>query len=433
MAAPDVPPVRVEPGLVEPQTRAGLGSYSVDTTIKTLGEGIIPCFHADSDFELSEDIMTEYIALLRREPFFDYRTPELDDRSYAVYSSWFRAHHKFELVREHTVYTQSILCAMVSMMNAFVDPDKKCIVTPPVYPGFTSAITDADRVLKHVHLIQSTDDHYSFDFEGLEKACAEGDVGFFVLCSPHNPTGNIWTRDDIKRIDDICARHKVMLLADEVHAPIIDDDSEFVSFLTVEPKSRWVWITAASKTWNVAGNSCSIISFSCRDDLELFKAAQHRAHCSGASVASRLMTRACFAAGNHWREQANRICFGNMKRCREALAQIGIHSGPARSTYMVWADARAYNDAVRTENARRAAAASPVEKDKVEFLPLFDVATLPSAARVKAGGGVSFGGDEYKDYLRFTLAMPPSTLDELVRRLLEAYVPITEIPGRKSK
>ena len=142
---------------------------------------------------------------------------------------------------------------------AGTDPGAKVVINPPVYEPFFQALEHAHRELVEVPLVRDADGRYALDLTGLEAAFAAG-ARTYLLCSPHNPVGRVWTRAELQAVADLADRFGVLVLADEVHAPLVHEPHTFTPYASLDGASpqEATTFTSASKAWNLPGLKCAI-------------------------------------------------------------------------------------------------------------------------------------------------------------------------------
>jgi cystathionine beta-lyase len=152
------------------------------------------------------------------------------------------------------------MTGVAEVVQAVTPPGSGVVINPPVYPPFFYRLRFAERRVVAAPLRRGDGGRYDLDLDALEAALAAEDVRAYLLCSPHNPAGRVWSRDQLMAVADLCQRHAAVLLIDEIHAPLVLAGAEHVPFLSLdhEMTERAVAFTSASKAWNIPGLKCGV-------------------------------------------------------------------------------------------------------------------------------------------------------------------------------
>lgn len=232
------------------------GSVKWDLRESRGGKDIIPMWVADMDFQAPAEIVN---ALLKRAEhgIFGYTYPTDSYRESIV--NWMKRRHNWEIEKDWITTTPGVVPALSIAINTYTKPGDKIVIQPPVYHPFKKVIEANDRVVVKNRLIHD-EDHYSMDFENLEHFFKEG-VSMFVLCSPHNPVGRVWTTEELHKLAELCEKYEVLIISDEIHSDLIMPGyrHNVMSEISSGYSKGIVTLTAASKTFNLAGLSCSNI------------------------------------------------------------------------------------------------------------------------------------------------------------------------------
>jgi len=236
--------------------------YSVKYTSlwhgESAGDDVIPLFVADMDFKTAPEILQ---ALHRTVDFglFGYTAAAaVPDYAQAV-CGWWKTRYHCSFAPEAVVYSNGTVTALNNAVCTFTNVGDSIILQRPVYGHFTAAIeNDCHRRVVSNHLLRSPDGFYTIDFDDLERKCADPQNRAMVFCSPANPVGRVWTREEIASVCEITRRHNVLLISDEVHCDIRRKGIEHHPILNVaQDLSNIILLTAVNKTFNLAGLQCA--------------------------------------------------------------------------------------------------------------------------------------------------------------------------------
>ena len=233
--------------------RRGSGSVKWDARppFGIPGEEVIPLWVADMDFKAAPFILD---ALKKRVDHGVFGYVNVPDSYYDAVISWFAGRHGWKMEKEWILYTTGVVPALSAVIKAFCKPSDKVIVQTPVYNCFFSSIRNNGCERLDVPLLYH-DSTYSFDFDALERACADPKARVLLLCNPHNPAGRVWKAEELERVGEIARRHGVVVVSDEIHCEIVMPGHRFVPFASVSAgnQSCCVTLCSPSKSFNIAG------------------------------------------------------------------------------------------------------------------------------------------------------------------------------------
>lgn len=303
-------------------------------------EDVLSLWVADMDFRTAPCI-TERIQKDAAFGIFGY-TDSKDDYFQAV-SNWYETYFGWKVEKDWLVKTPGIVFAIATAVSAFTKEGDSVLIQQPVYYPFSAVIRDNGRKLVNNELVLK-DGHYEMDLEDFEKKVVQEKVKLFILCSPHNPVGRVWTEEELRSIGEICLKYNVKIVSDEIHSDFVYPGFAHHVLTTVDERFQEISIvcTAPSKTFNLAGLQISNIWI---PNPELRSIYQKKLQSIGCSEANMLGLHACQAAyegGREWLEQLKEYLKGNLdfvRTClKENLPQIKLVE--PEGTYLVWLDCR---------------------------------------------------------------------------------------------
>ncbi len=322
-----------------------------------------------------------------------------DDRAYrAAITGWMARRHGWEVDPATILTTHGVVAGFAMCLHAFTEPGDDVILFTPVYHAFFRVLKANGRGLVEAGLVVGPDGRYRMDLEAL-AAGLTGREKMVVLCSPHNPGGRVWSREELAALADFCAAHDLLLVADEIHHDLVLPGSTHVPMPLAAPGilDRLVMLTAATKTFNVAGaltGNAIIPDASLRERF----AAVHAAAGTGPNRFGLIIATAAYEGGDAWLDALRSYLAGNAAVLAEGLAAIpGVRPMPLDSTYLAWVDF------------------AGTGMDEAEVLD-----RIQRVARVAPSHGRSFGkgGDTFQ---RFNIATPRARVTEAVARIREAF------------
>lgn len=304
----------------------------------SLPEDVLPMWVADMDFKAPPSVL-EAMKKSAEHGIFGYSDIKSD--YYDIVSSWFLRRFGWKTQREWLVVTPGVVYALATAVRAFTKKGEAVIIQPPVYYPFYNVINNNERKLIENSLVYK-DGKYEIDFEDFEKKIVDNDVKLFIFCSPHNPVCRVWTKDELKKLGEICRRHNVIIVADEIHCDFTWEGHPHTMFTEAVPemKDRTMLCTAPSKTFNVAGFQISNIFIPGEEIREIYK---KEVAASGYTVPSNPGVIACKAAyegGEQWHEECKEYIRGNLDYIRDFLKENipEIRLVEPEGTYFAWLD-----------------------------------------------------------------------------------------------
>ena len=313
--------------------RRGVGSLKWDVPEREL-----PMWVADMDFETAPEIIE---ALKNRVEHGIFGYSVVTEDWYEAYRSWWSRRHHLEMEKEWLIFCTGVVPAISSAVRKLTTVGENVLVQTPVYNIFFNSIRNNGRNILESPLVYDGGE-YSVDFGDLEEKLANPQTTLMLLCNPHNPVGKIWDRETLFRIGELCTKHHVLVLSDEVHCDLTDPGYEYVPFASVSQACRDNSITclAPTKTFNIAGLQTAavmvpnpVIRYKLDRGLNTDEVAEPNAFAVGAAVAA-------FQKGEAWLEELREYLSEN-KRCVREFAErnlSGIKVVPSRATYLLWLD-----------------------------------------------------------------------------------------------
>ena len=328
------------------------GTYSIKHDPVSRGKpgDVLPMWVADMDF-MTPPCVVDALTAHARHGIYGYSEP--DAAFFAVVRKWFQARFGWTVERDWLVATPGVVNALYTAVRALTAPGDGVLIQQPVYPPFESAIRHTGRQLL-VNGLVYRDGRYSIDFQDFETKLKGAKL--FILCNPHNPVGRVWKRDELLRMGELCLRHGVAIIADEIHQDFIYPGHRHIAFAGLDPRFADVTLTCTSpsKTFNLAGLLYANIFIPNEKMRNRFK--QEYAECglSQPSLMGLVACRAAYADGAEWVDELNCYLSGNMTLMRDFLkARIPeIRLVEPEGTYLAWLDFSALGLPTQTLNER---------------------------------------------------------------------------------
>ena len=303
-------------------------------------EDVLPLWVADMDFETSsyiEDALTERV----KEGIFGYS--DVQTPYFEIIRDWMIRHHGWEPQEKWLIKTPGVVFALAMAVKAYTDPGDKVLLQQPVYYPFSEVITDNGREVVSNDLVLTEEGTYKIDFADFEQKIIANGIKLFLLCSPHNPVGRVWTREELETIGDICVKHGVTVVSDEIHNDFIWEGTHTVfAGIKKEFADISVTCTSPSKTFNLASMLISNIFIPDQILRRKFRKEMDRAGISQLSVLGLVATEAAYAHGDEWYAAMKNYVRDNIAFARAYVEENlpGVRMIDTQGTYLIWLDFR---------------------------------------------------------------------------------------------
>ncbi|MCH5268557.1 MAG: pyridoxal phosphate-dependent aminotransferase [Lachnospiraceae bacterium] len=310
-------------------------SYSLKWDVK---DNELPMWVADMDFQTAPEIREE---ILERAGHGIFGYTVIPDAWYEAYQDWWKRYHGFSMEKKWLIFCTGVVPAISSAVRKLTTPGENVLIQTPVYNIFFNSIVNNGRNVLESPL-KYDGKEYSIDFDKLEKDLSNPQTTMMILCNPHNPVGKIWDRETLARIGELCAKHHVIVLSDEIHCDLTAPGLNYTPFASVSDTCREISVTAIAptKTFNLAGLQTAAVSVpnpALRHKmwraLNTDEVAEPNAFAVGAAISA-------FTKGRPWLEELRKYLQRNKEYVQEylerELPQFSIVSTDA--TYLLWID-----------------------------------------------------------------------------------------------
>lgn len=359
-------------------------------------EDVLPLWVADMDFPTAPAVL-ERLHALAEHGIFGYTG--VKDAYFSAVHNWYAQRFGWEIQRSWLVTTPGVVFAIAIAIRAFTQKGDAILIQQPVYYPFANKVTENDRQLV-VNPLVLKNGRYEMDFADMERKIVDYHVKMLLLCSPHNPVGRVWTKEELLRVGEICQKHGVLVVSDEIHADFTYAGHTHRVFASVKSEFAdfTITCTAPSKTFNLAGLQNSNIFIPNRQLRHAYKKELSACGCGGTNCMGMAACQAAYEAGADWLEQLKQYLAGNLayirQFLREKLPEIALIE--PEGTYLVWLDLRKLG---LTEQQQR----QLIVQDAKLWL---DTGTL-----------FGQGGEGFE---RINIACPRTTIEQAMQRLEHA-------------
>jgi cystathionine beta-lyase len=300
---------------------------------------VIPLWVADMDFKAAKPIV-DAIKERTENGIFGYTSRP--DSYYEEVCKFQKKRKNWDIDKKLMSFSLGVMPTICMIIKELTNPGDKIIIQTPVYRPFYNAVKEAPRELLESPL-KETAGSFIMDYEDIEEKAKQG-AKYFILCSPHNPIGRVWSYDELKKLGDICLEYGIKVISDEIHSDLILWGNKHTTFSSISEAFRSITITcvAASKTFNLAGLQSSIVVFPDEGMKAKFDLAWARLHVECNNCFSMAATQAAFEYGEEWLEQLIKYIEGNVTFAMEYLRKYipSIRPICPEGTYLVWLDCR---------------------------------------------------------------------------------------------
>ena len=362
------------------------------------GDGIIPLWVADMDFKAAPCIID---ALRRRVEHGVFGYVSVPDSYYEAIIRWFGKRHGWKIEKDWIIYTTGVVPALSAVIKALCKPGDKVILQTPVYNCFFSSIrNNGCEVLESVLLYTPLSNSFEVDWQDFEAKCADEKTTVFLLCNPHNPTGRVWTKAELLRMNDICLKHGVRVVSDEIHCELTMPGHRFQPFAACSEQCRQnsVVLNSPTKAFNIAGLQIANIICSQPEWRRRIDRAININEVCDVNPFGPVALKAAYNESEEWLDALNRYLWDNYTAlcdfCARNLPQWHVCS--LEGTYLPWIDITATGMTAQQYADR-----------------------LMQKARVWVNPGTMYGPTSGEGYIRLNIACQRSRLTEALQRIAD--------------
>lgn len=379
--------------------RRGTSCFKWDALAEEYGRAdLLPYWIADTEFATLPAITEALIERLKK-PVYSYTFP--DDGFFNSIIHWYQKRYGVSVAREEIFPLPAIMFGIGRILETFTEKGDKVILNTPVYESYLDTAPRLGRVIADAPL-KKQGEHYDLDFEAIERRMQEG-AKAYILCTPHNPVGRIWSEEDLRRVASLCCKYHVILIADEIHSDIIFGGRKHHPAFSVSEEAAQctIMFNSTAKTFNTASLKTAYIICKNKDYLAKVRESVALYHL-GVPFLGCLATKVAYEQGDSWVDEQNAYLEENAEFVyafiKEHLPRIKTFV--PESTFLMWFD---FRDCGMTH------------KELMRFLV------------EKAGLALSDGthyGPAYQDFARFNIGAPRAFLEEGLNRLVDAFASI---------
>ncbi len=358
-------------------------------------EDVIPMWVADMDFVAPAEVQ-EAIARRATHPLYGYSYRS--DSYFEAIEGWVERRGGWKIRREWIDFTPGVVSGIVFALRAFTNEGDGVVIQPPVYHPFARQIRANGRRVIDNPLRIDDQGRFGIDFDDLDRKLSDAKV--FLMSNPHNPSGRVYTRDELLRIGELCVRHDVLILADEIHSDLVYKPHRHIHIasLNEELARRTVSFFAPSKTFNLAGLSTSVAVTPDDSLRRRFRAECDKLHADQGNIFGAVALEAAYTHGDEWLEQLLDYLSGNIDYVVRFLREHipSVRCVPPEGTYLMWLDFRRW----------------PMTHEEIYRF-------LVEEAGIGPNEGAMFG-EQGRGWMRLNVASPRPVVEQAMKQLLAA-------------
>lgn len=357
-------------------------------------EDLIPLWVADTDFAVG-DFILDAIKQRMEHPILGYSFRSED--YHKSIQGWVRRHGKWDVELDWLAFSPGVVAGVTFAMLSCTDKGHGVVNQPPVYHPFAHAIRLNDREIVNNPLV-FTPDGYRLDFEDLDQKLAQAKA--LILCNPHNPTGRVFTKEELLKIGELCKKHDITIISDEIHSDFVYSPNQHlhIAALNDDLAQRTITLIAPSKSFNVAGLSTSVAIIPNPERMAAFKKEVDKIHINNGNIFGAIALEAAYTAGDQWMSDLLAYLQSNIRFIQSFLAENlpSVTTYHPEATFLMWLDFRQWG---------------------------MDQEALNRFLIEEAGLGLSDGtifGQEGKGFQRLNVGTTRATLEKAMNQLLAA-------------
>jgi len=361
-------------------------------------EDILPVWVADMDIDTPSFVFDDIQKRLTH-PILGYE--EVPETALQSQVDWMKNNHGVDIEIENLIYSHSVVASINVAIEAFTDEGDNIIVNTPVYPPFFQSIKRYNREVLENKLVLKENNRYGFDLEDL-KSKINKKTKLLLLCSPHNPVGRVWKKEELLELLDICVKNNIIIFSDEIHSDLVYEGNKHISFSSLSQKAKDISLTAmgVGKSFNLAGIAMSSVYISNEKLKEKFLETYHKHHFADGSVLSHVAFESAYTNGEVWLNELKIHLYKNYEMLKEVCEKYPekIKLIPIEATYLAWLDCRGMNF---------------TDRELKDF--------FVKDAKLGLNPGIGFG-ENGSGFMRLNFAVSSEMMKEVIARLENALL-----------
>ena len=358
-------------------------------------EDLNPLWVADMDFKTPSFINDAIIKAASNSLYgYSVDTPEL----YASIINWQKNEHDWEIEQKDIFMINGVVPAFSACIEAFSEIGDEVIVQTPIYPPLFKCVTANERKLVINELKKDENGYYTMDLEDLEKKITSK-TKILVLCSPHNPVGRVWSKEELEKLANICIKHNITIVSDEIHSDITFKKFTPLASISKEIANQTITLNSAGKTFNIAGLNCAYVVSKNAEILEKFKKVAIKREINSINFFGYVSTKAAYENGSAFVKELKAYLMNNIIFTKEFFEKnsLNIDFFIPEATYLLWLD---------------------FSKTGLSHLEIKNI--LLTKSKIALNDGVSFGSNGNK-YFRLNTALSKKALNIALNQFVKNF------------
>lgn len=358
-------------------------------------EDIFPMWVADMDFRCPPEVINDLKARVEH-GIFGYS--DIDITYFRALYSWYLTHFNVKLQRDWLFNTPGVVFALATAVKVFTKENDYVLINNPVYNPFSEVIEDNHRQILSSDLINNNG-HYEIDFNDLEQKIKEYNIKLYLLCSPHNPVGRVWSKEELDKIVEICKRYNVFIVSDEIHSDFVYEGKHICMLNYQDYLDNIIVCTSPSKTFNLAGLQTSNILIPNKEVKDKFMQEVWATGYSNINALGLVACKSAYEHGDKWLKELLEYLKGNVKLVEEYMEQNlpNIKVTHPEGTYLLWIDFSGTN----------------LSDDEI-------INKLTYEAKLWLNSGIKYGKSG-KGFQRLNIALPRSELQHALEKIKKVF------------
>lgn len=357
-------------------------------------EDLNPLWVADMDFK-TPSFINEAIIDATKDASYGYSIDS--DGLYKSIINWQKNQHNWEINKEDIYMINGVVPAYSACIEAFSDEGDEVIVQTPIYPPLFKCVSANNRKVV-VNELKNDKGYYTMDLDDLESKITSK-TKILALCSPHNPVGRVWSKEELEKLANICIKHNITIVSDEIHSDITFKKFTPLASISEEIANQTITLNSAGKTFNIAGLNCAYAISKNKDILNKFKKIAQKREIQSVNFFGYIATKAAYENGAKFVDELKKYLLLNIKFTKEYFEKnsIKIDFFPPEATYLIWLDFSKFN----------------LSHDEIKTI-------LLTKSKIALNDGVSFGSNGNK-YFRLNLALSQKALEIALNQIFQEF------------
>ena len=386
---------KVEYNFDEEINRKNTNCAKYDGLKKYFGyENLNPLWVADMDFK-TPDFVNNAIIEAAKNSVYGYSIDS--DELYESIVNWQKNQHQWNINKEDIYMINGVVPAYSACIEAFSDEGDEVIVQTPIYPPLFKCVSANNRKVV-VNELKNDKGYYTMDLDDLESKITSK-TKILALCSPHNPVGRVWSKEELEKLANICIKHNITIVSDEIHSDITFKKFTPLASISEEIANQTITLNSAGKTFNIAGLNCAYAISKNKDILNKFKKIAQKREIQSVNFFGYIATKAAYENGAKFVDELKKYLLLNIKFTKEYFEKnsIKIDFFPPEATYLIWLDFSKFN----------------LSHDEIKTI-------LLTKSKIALNDGVSFGSNGNK-YFRLNLALSQKALEIALNQIFQEF------------